>query len=346
MGARMSARTSTASRVSENLNAALHAAFAAHDDVYLVGEDVLDPYGGAFKITRGLSARYPERVITTPISEAGLVGVANGLALCGDKVIAEIMFGDFIGLAFDQIVNFAAKTVTMYGRNVPFGLVIRCPVGGRRGYGPTHSQNLQKHFIGVPQLTLYEMSPFHDNVPLLDMLLSRGEPSILFEDKLLYTQRMYADGSVDDLLRFDYLDSGRNYARVYPPGPAAADCVLICPGGLADRAIAAARSLFLEFEIGCQVIIPSRLHPFDPLPLAGVVREARQVCVAEEGTAGGTWGESVAQCLSAAFWGSLGGPVRLVHSRPSIIPAAVHLESQVIVQEETIRQAVLEGLHA
>jgi pyruvate/2-oxoglutarate/acetoin dehydrogenase E1 component len=337
---------SAAGRVSENLNAALHAAFAAHDDVYLVGEDVLDPYGGAFKITRGLSTRYPERVITTPISEAGLVGVANGLALCGDKVIAEIMFGDFIGLAFDQIVNFAAKTVTMYGRDVPVHLVLRCPVGGRRGYGPTHSQNLQKHFIGVPQLGLFEVSPFHDNVALLDSLLRRGEPSIVFEDKLLYTQRMYADGAAGDLLRFDYLDDERNYARIYPPGADRADSVVICPGGLADRALAAARKLFLELEIGCQVIVPSRLHPFDPQPLAGLVREARQVCVAEEGTADGTWGESVAQRLSEAFWESLRGPVRLVHSRPSIIPASVHLESAVIVQAETIYQAVVDGVHA
>ncbi|HLK02426.1 MAG TPA: alpha-ketoacid dehydrogenase subunit beta, partial [Streptosporangiaceae bacterium] len=77
-------------RVAENLNAGLHKVFASDADVYLLGEDVLDPYGGAFKVTRGLSSRYPDRIITTPISESGIVGVANGLALCGDKVVVEV----------------------------------------------------------------------------------------------------------------------------------------------------------------------------------------------------------------------------------------------------------------
>lgn len=162
-------------RVAENLNRALHAAFAADPDLFLLGEDVADPYGGAFKITKGLSSGYPDRVLSTPISEQSLVGVANGLALSGGRAVVEIMFGDFATLAFDQIVNFAAKSVAMYGRRVDVPVVVRCPTGGRRGYGPTHSQSLQKHFIGVPHLSVHEISPFHDNTALLAGLLADGE---------------------------------------------------------------------------------------------------------------------------------------------------------------------------
>ena len=106
-------------RVSQNLNQALHDVLAEIPDLYLLGEDIADPYGGAFKVTKGLSTRFPDRVLTTPLSEGGLVGVAAGLALAGQRAIAEIMFGDFVSLAFDQIVNFASKSVSMYGRRVP-----------------------------------------------------------------------------------------------------------------------------------------------------------------------------------------------------------------------------------
>ncbi len=87
-------------------------------------------------------------MLSTPLSEGTLVGAGAGLALAGEKAIVEIMFSDFVTLAFDQIVNFAAKSTTMYGRPVPVPLIVRCPTGGRRGYGPTHSQSLQKHFVG------------------------------------------------------------------------------------------------------------------------------------------------------------------------------------------------------
>ncbi len=178
-------------RASENLNAALAGVLATDPRAYLLGEDITDPYGGAFKVTSGLSTRFPGRVLGTPISENAITGVAAGLALAGDTAIVEIMFGDFIALAFDQIVNFASKSVSMYGETVGMRLVIRCPSGGGRGYGPTHSQTLMKHFIGVPHLALYEMSPFQDAAAVFADMLDRGVPCVFFEDKILYTRPMF-----------------------------------------------------------------------------------------------------------------------------------------------------------
>ena len=100
----------------KDLNAALHSAFEDNDNVILIGEDLFDPYGGAFKVTAGLSTKFPDRVHSSPISEAAITGIGIGSAMRGQKVIVEIMFGDFITLAFDQIVNHAAKFPYIYGK--------------------------------------------------------------------------------------------------------------------------------------------------------------------------------------------------------------------------------------
>src|SRR5512136_861277 len=115
------------------LNTALKEALTRDERVLLLGEDILDPYGGAFKVTRGLSEAFPERVLATPISEAGFSGVATGMALRGLRPVVEIMFGDFVTLIADQLVNHAAKFHWMYNRQVNVPLVIRTPMGGRRG---------------------------------------------------------------------------------------------------------------------------------------------------------------------------------------------------------------------
>src|SRR5690606_17288817 len=111
--------------------------------------DIADPYGGAFKISRGLTTAHPDRALTTPISEAALVGVAIGLAISGNRAWAEIMFGDFMTYAFDQIVSNASKMHHMYNKRIDCPVVVRAPMGGRRGYGPTHSQSLERFFVGI-----------------------------------------------------------------------------------------------------------------------------------------------------------------------------------------------------
>jgi pyruvate/2-oxoglutarate/acetoin dehydrogenase E1 component len=329
-------------RVAENVNRALHAALAADPRVWLLGEDVSDPYGGAFRISRGLSSRFPDRVISTPISEGGVVGVAGGLALSGDRPIVEIMFGDFLALAFDPLLNFLSKSVAMYGHEVPMHVVIRCPVGGNRGYGPTHSQSPQKYLVGIPHLELYELSPFHDGTATLGRLLDRGVPCVLFEDKVLYTERMYAGGRVDELFSYDLPDSPEGAARVFIEDPATFDVLVLASGGVANRVLAAARDLYLRYEVNCQILVPQRLYPFDVHPWLATLADARRIVVVEEGSAGGAWGTEVASCLYPHVWGRLAHPIRSVASRPCVIPAAPHLEAEALVQSDTVYHAVLE----
>ncbi|NUR86392.1 MAG: alpha-ketoacid dehydrogenase subunit beta [Nonomuraea sp.] len=321
-------------RVVENLNQALHG-LLSREDAYLLGEDVADPYGGAFKATKGLSTRFPDRVLTTPISESAITGVAGGLALAGNVAVVEVMFGDFVALAFDQLCNFAAKSVTMYGRRLPLRLIVRCPTGGGRGYGPTHSQSLQKHFVGIPGLSLYEMSPFHDSAAVLAAMLERGEPAIHFEDKILYTRQTL---DADPLFR---VTVEGELARVdLDDRP---DCVIIAPGGVAHRALAAMRALLLEEEISCRLLVPSRLYPLDVEALVPYL--GGRIVVAEESVPGGTWGSEVAHLLHRRLWGRLDRPVGVACSRDGVIPTAAHLEEEVLLGESEIRLAVREAVH-
>jgi pyruvate/2-oxoglutarate/acetoin dehydrogenase E1 component len=335
----------SAQRVVHNLNAALHGLADADERLYMLGEDIGDPYGGAFKVTQGLSTRHPDRVLSTPISEGAIVGVAAGLALCGNPVIAEIMFGDFIGLCFDQLVNFASKSVTMYGQRVDLPLVVRCPVGGQRGYGPTHSQNLQKHLMGVPSLSLFEMTPFHDNRMVFERMLALGEPCVYFEDKVLYTTPMLETAAIDDLFSRDFLGPAQDCARVLAAEQAPPDCIVIAPGGLVPRALPAMRSALLEHDVLCHLVVPSRLYPVDVDPFLPLVRAAGRACVLEDGVAGGTWGREVAGLLYERAWGDLRAPVRLVHPECAVIPAARHLEEEFTVTSHRIHDALIGLAH-
>ncbi|MFI6481986.1 alpha-ketoacid dehydrogenase subunit beta [Nonomuraea sp. NPDC050663] len=324
--------------MAEHLNRALHDLLEADPDLHVLGEDISDPYGGAFKITKGLSSRFGDRIRSTPISEGAITGVGAGLALAGAKAIVEIMFADFVTLAFDQLANFAAKSTAMYGRPVPVPLIVRCPSGGNRGYGATHSQSPQKHFIGIPGLRVYELTPFHDATRLLAGMLEQGLPCVLFEDKVLYTRRMFETGP---LFRVDLPGRGAypgdEVARIGLDGGGEPDCTLIVPGGVAHRALAAAEDLLMEHEVVCEILVPARLHP-----LPDLLPASRNVVVAEESTAGGTWGADVAAALHARMWSALRRPVTLVSSADSVIPAAAHLEREVLLQPGDIRRAVLE----
>ncbi|WP_433056629.1 alpha-ketoacid dehydrogenase subunit beta [Dactylosporangium sp. CS-033363] len=310
------------SRVAESLNLALQKLLDEDPRLYLLGEDITDPYGGAFKVTRGLSTRFPDRVLGTPISESAIVGVANGLALAGDKAIVEIMFADFALLAFDQIVNVAAKSTAMFGRPVPMPVVVRCPTGGNRGYGPTHSQSPQKHFLGVPGLDVFELSPFTEPLPLLRGMLASGRPAVLFEDKVLYGRQLgvprpfTADGDT-----------------VVVDGAPSDDFLIVAPGGLAHRALEAMEALLMRYELCGALHVPARLYPWDPGPV--LRHPARQVLVVEDGPPGASWATEVAFQLHAA-----GRQVRVLHAADTVVPTAAHLEREVLVQAGSIVAAL------
>ena len=185
--------------VIESLNRALHKAMVSDERVYVIGEDILDPYGGAFKVTKGLSTAFPHRTLTTPVSEAGMIGIATGMALRGLLPVVEIMFGDFLTLAADQVINHMTKFRYMYNNQVSVPIVLRTPMGGRRGYGPTHSQTIEKLFMGSPGLRILAPSVLIDPGELLLLAIFEDDDPVLFiENKIMYTQSVLGDDELNE----------------------------------------------------------------------------------------------------------------------------------------------------
>jgi len=292
------------------LNAGLHQAFAADQRVILLGEDVLDPYGGAFKLTKGLSSAYPERVWTTPISEAGIVGIASGLALRGLRPVVEIMFGDFLTLAADQIINHAAKFRWMYNDQVRLPLVVRTPMGGRRGYGPTHSQTLEKLFLGVPGLRVVAAAAFGDPGEMLRQMILEGEDPLLFiENKLLYSIPLFDEGDSEELTLQTVWESDeiegiapRRALTPLPPTPVyilrlrgAPPPVLSVAayGYMAELARQAMVKIAYEKEIFIELVVPTQLAPIQVQSILRSVHETGRLLILEEGSLTNGWGAEV-----------------------------------------------------
>ena len=329
-------------RVIEELNAGLTAAFEEHDDVYLIGEDVLDPYGGAFKASKGLSSRWPKRVVTTPISEASLMGVAAGMAMRGLRPVLEIMFGDFVTLSYDQIVNGISKYREMYDDQVTIPMVVRTPMGGRRGYGPTHSQSLEKLLLGVPNIRMVAPSEYHAVGGLLRAAIDDDEPVFFVENKLMYGRmnRRPQNGHIDEF-------AARETAGPYPAltlsanefGPA--EATIATYGGMLPLAMEAATELVLEHEVFCEVVVISSLLPLDVAPVAESVNRTGALVTAEEGALTAGIGAELTARVTAETWGALRAPVRRIAANDGIIPSAPSLEDAALPGSEAVRDAVL-----
>lgn len=246
----------------------------------LLGEDIHEPYGGAFKVTAGLSAAFPGRVISTPISEAGITGAAIGLALAGRRPIVEIMFADFLTLCMDQIYNHAAKFPGLFPElEVP--VLIRAPCGGRRGYGPTHSQSLENIFVSVPGLTVVYGSCRHNVGQLLvDAVQCWPNPTLFLEHKLLYAE--VQDPADYRPVAAHPADAGATLFPTLRRGAAVPDVTLIAFGGMVPLAERAAMRLEREEELCVEIVVPSLLAPLPRHTLLGALLPSPRIAVVEE----------------------------------------------------------------
>ena len=328
--------------VLDSLNAALHRACAADERVIILGEDVLDPYGGAFKVTRGLSTAYPDRVLTTPISEAGIVGVAAGMALRGLRPVVEIMFGDFITLAADQLVNHAAKFRWMYNDQVRVPMVVRTPMGGRRGYGPTHSQTLEKLFLGVPGLTVVAPAAIGDPGELLYRAITETEDPFLFvENKLLYLLPVHDSTSLAEFSIQITADLDTPLAPSYSltiQGAPPAELTLAAYGYMAELARQAMLRLAYEHEIFTELVVLTRLTPVNAQPVIASVSHTARLLRVEEGSSLLRWASQLLARCSEALGSRLRQARRLAAAEVPV-PASGPLEAAVLPGVEEILQA-------
>lgn len=326
-----------------SLNQALHQAFEADTSVYFLGEDIVDPYGGAFKVSKGLSTVFPERVFSTPISEGGITGVAAGMALRGLKPVVEIMFGDFLTLCVDQIVNHIAKFRGMYNEKVAVPIVIRTPMGGGRGYGATHSQSIEKMFLGIPGVQVVAPSHLHDpGAQLRYSILEKTTPVLFIEHKLLYPTTLLKDTEGMHLVYYDEIE-GFPTAGISNFSSGDPDITLIAYGGISREIVPLMQELVDE-EIRVFAVFPASLSPLPIETLVKAAGRSGKVIIVEEGTAGFNWGSEVSSKLYERLFNRLSRPIHCLASAAAIIPAARELEDGALVNRAQIEAAILEIL--
>ena len=337
--------------VLESLNSALHQAFTDNQNVYLLGEDILDPYGGAFKVTKGLSTKFPHRVLTTPVSEAGFVGLAAGMALRGLRPVVEIMFGDFITLIADQVINHIAKFPWMYNNQVKLPLVIRTPMGGRRGYGPTHSQTLEKLYLGVPGLTV--VAPIalsnkegsgHPGALLYQSIIENDNPLLFVENKLQYALPILSPA---DLSEFTLTTPPPGTGTQFPTyllsvrGAPPASLTIAAYGYMAELAREALLRLAYEHEIFAELVIPTQLSPFEIGPIISSSGQSGRLLVIEEGTQALGWGAEIA-AGTVEVLSSRSVQLKRLGAKNLPVPASGPLETQVLPGVEQIIQSAIQ----
>lgn len=327
-------------RVSERINWALHEQMNKESRTVCIGQDIADEYGGAFKITRGLSSRHPDRVISTPISEGGIVALANGLTLGGLKPIVEIMFGDFLFLAADQIANHACLFADLHDSEDGYSLVVRTPMGGRRGYGPTHSQSVEKHFLGLDGLTTVAVNHTQDPADLFLWATAQTRPILFLENKSLYGLRQYRPPTW--CKREDIIENTGTRITLIGNELKHPDVVLVGYGGVAPYVLDSIKELKKE-SIRVLVIIPEQVSPIGEKLLEILCRIGSPLLIVEESEPKFGWGaEMMAQILERGNQVS----IRRVGATQTLVPASPLMEREVLpgvaaVLKETY--ALLEG---
>jgi 2-oxoisovalerate dehydrogenase E1 component len=289
--------------VVQRLNRAVHDIMATHQDVLFIGEDVLDPYGGAFKVSRGLSTKHGDRVLGAPISEAAIVGLSCGFGMRGFRPVAEIMFADFLALGADQILNHLTKFHWMYNGQVETPVVIRTPVGGRRGYGPTHSQCIEKMFLGVPGLVVVAVSLRHEPGELLRRaVLEDPRPVLFLEQKILYAKQLSAQPPEGNVFMLPPGEENELYPTgLWRPADVAADVTIVTYGGMTEIVEKSMAACFEEDEVVAEYLVPVQIAPLRIEPIVESVRRTGRLVVAEEGTMPWGFGAEVIARVSEAL---------------------------------------------
>ena len=327
--------------VLERLNYALHSSMETDPRIILLGEDILDPYGGAFKVTRGLSDKYPGRVLTTPISEAAIVGIASGLALRGLIPIVEIMFGDFITLCADQLVNHASKFRWMYNEQVRVPMVVRTPMGGRRGYGPTHSQSLEKMFLGVPGLKVVAPNTLGDPAETLKSAIADENPVLFIEHKMLYN-RPLQEPERGELIDYQIEKTDGFYPNFILHPNHNAQITIACYGYNFELVRSAAEELIMDHETFPEIYLYSQLNNFDVETLYQSLIRTGNLITVEEGTFSLGWG---AEISARAVERMVGLKVHRVAARNLPIANSKSLEDSILPSPKNIVSAALSILN-
>lgn len=311
------------------LKEALKEEMQRDERVFIMGEDVADPFGGSYKVTLGLSPIFgTDRVIQTPISELGFTGAAVGAAITGMRPVIEFMYIDFTPMAMDAIVNQAAKIRYMSGGQVNVPLVIRTQGGLGRSSAAQHAQSLEAWFHHVPGLLVAMPSTPYDAKGLLKTAIRMDDPVMFIEQKLLYNMT----GPVPEeeyTLPFGVADIKRE----------GTDCTVVATSMAVVKALRAADLLQKE-GINIEVIDPRTLFPLDIDTIIQSVKKTSRLVVTHEAVErGGFAAEVIAQIADKAF-GYIDAPIQRVCAPSVPAPFARNMEDYITVDEHKIADCV------
>ncbi len=300
-----------------------------------LGEDILSPYGGAFKVAKDLSVLAPDKVFSTPISESAITGISNGLALNGFKPFVEIMFGDFVTLAFDQIVNHASKFHHIFNKKVTCPVVIRTPMGGKRGYGPTHSQTLDKFLVGIDNIKTVAINTFFDPAIVYDSILQEEHPVIVIENKTDYGKKILHHQAANFV--YEINDAPFPVVKIKPV-VSVPSLTILAYGGMADIVNNILSDIFFETDLKPELIVPSLISE---LPVDIIIQSAattKRLLVIEEGSAfAGIGAELIAQVTEQM---DIKIRIKRISAYAVPIPSVKTLEHIVLPEKERIIQEI------
>lgn len=321
-------------RFAKALNHTLALLLTQDERVFLLGEDIVDPAGGAMQVTRGLSTRFGrERVRETPISEQAIVGAAIGAALAGRRPVAEIMIMDFYAVCLDQLVNHAAKLRYMSGGRTPVPMTVRGTATGGLQMGSQHSQMLEAWLVHTPGLKVVVPSTPADAKGLLTACVADEDPCVFIEMAALYATK--GDVPLGDHV----VPLGK--ADVKRPGR---DVTVITYGRQVHDALAAATRL--EGEIDVEVLDLRTLAPLDEAAVLESVARTGRAVVAHQAVGRGGFGAELCALLQRELWDTLAGPVLRVTGADTPVPYARVLEQRHLPSAAGIEAACRQACEA
>ena len=303
----------------EALKEALREELQRDETVFLIGEDIADPFGGTYKVTAGLTETFgTERVRNTPISELGLLSAAVGAAITGMRPVAEIMYVDFLACGMDSLANQAAKIRFMSGGKIEVPLVVRTQGGSGRSSAAQHAQSLEAWFVHVPGLKVVMPSTPYDAKGLLKAAIRDNDPVVFIEHKLLYN----TEGPVPE----------EEY--IIPLGKAdikrqGTDVTVVATSRMVIKALAAAEQLAKE-GISVEVIDPMTLVPLDEEAILASVRKTSRLVIVHEAVERNGFGAEIAAIVAKKAFYDLNAPITRVCAKNVPIAFAPNLENYVI----------------
>ncbi len=313
----------------EALNKALDETMALDDNVVVLGEDV-GLYGGSYRVTEGLVAKYGEtRLIDTPIAELSIVGNAVGMAIGGLRPVAEIMTANFALLAFDQIINHMAKLHYMSAGKITLPMVVRFPQGVSKQLAAQHSESYEQMLAAVPGLIVLAASDVNYAYHALKYAILRDDPVIFIEHELLYNKK----GEIDFAAKLDPLK-----ARVVKAGK---DVTIVSYLKMVDDVMKAVPLIEEKLKVSCEVIDLCSLNPVDYETLAASLEKTGRLVMVEEDHRTGGYGAQIVSWAAEQMFYALDAPPLRIAGEDIPIPYNRQLELASIPTPESIAGEII-----